>query len=250
MTPPPMTRARTTRSVDTRRRRLLFRATHRGTHENDLLVGGFVRAHLTALTDADLDALEAVLEMPDDELADWLTGRAADPGRGRTRPMLRRIRSALASPPAAGDERCRQGLGRAGGVGRASCWRAAAASSPAACCTSTRDDARMARLAEALAFFAPEAEILRFPAWDCLPYDRVSPNPALVSERIATLARLLEPADRPRIVLTTVNALVQRVPPRAAFAGASMELRSQRHRAAGEAGATSWRPTATAAPAR
>ena len=49
-----------------------------------------------------------------------------------------------------------------------------------------RDDARMARLAEALAFFAPEAEVLRFPAWDCLPYDRVSPNPALVSERIAT----------------------------------------------------------------
>src|SRR6201994_1261393 len=90
----------------------------------------------------------------------------------------------------------------------------------------TRDDARMARLAEALAFVMPEAEILRFPAWDCLPYDRVSPNPALVSERIATLARLLEKPTRPRIVLTTVNALVQRVPPRAAFAGASMELRT------------------------
>jgi transcription-repair coupling factor (superfamily II helicase) len=89
----------------------------------------------------------------------------------------------------------------------------------------TRDDARMARLAEALAFFAPEAEILRFPAWDCLPYDRVSPNPALVSERIATLARLLEKPDRPRIVLTTVNALVQRIPPRATFEGASMALK-------------------------
>ncbi len=88
----------------------------------------------------------------------------------------------------------------------------------------TRDDARMARLAEALAFVMPEAEILRFPAWDCLPYDRVSPNPALVSERIATLARLLEKPTGPRIVLTTVNALVQRVPPRSAFAGASMEL--------------------------
>jgi transcription-repair coupling factor (superfamily II helicase) len=87
-----------------------------------------------------------------------------------------------------------------------------------------RDDARMAQLAEALGFVMPEAEILRFPAWDCLPYDRVSPNPALVAERIATLARLLEPVARPRIVLTTVNALVQRVPPRAAFAGASLEL--------------------------
>jgi transcription-repair coupling factor (superfamily II helicase) len=88
----------------------------------------------------------------------------------------------------------------------------------------TRDDARMARLAEALAFVMPEAEVLRFPAWDCLPYDRVSPNPALVSERIATLARLLEKPTGPRIVLTTVNALVQRVPPRSAFAGASMDL--------------------------
>ncbi|HVZ10083.1 transcription-repair coupling factor [Rhodopila sp.] len=88
----------------------------------------------------------------------------------------------------------------------------------------TRDDARMARLAEALSFVMPEAEVLRFPAWDCLPYDRVSPNPAILSERIATLARLLEPSRKPRIVLTTVNALVQRIPPRAAFAGASTTL--------------------------
>ncbi len=88
-----------------------------------------------------------------------------------------------------------------------------------------RDDARMARLAEALAFVMPEAEILRFPAWDCLPYDRVSPNAALVSERIATLTRLLDKPTGPRFVLTTVNALVQRVPPRAAFAGARLDLR-------------------------
>ncbi len=90
----------------------------------------------------------------------------------------------------------------------------------------TRDDSRMARLSEALAFFAPEIEVLRFPAWDCLPYDRVSPNPEIVSERIATLARLLEPATRPRLVLTTVNALVQRVPPRPVFEGVSMVLRT------------------------
>jgi transcription-repair coupling factor (superfamily II helicase) len=87
-----------------------------------------------------------------------------------------------------------------------------------------RDDSRMARLAEALGFFAPDIEVLRFPAWDCLPYDRVSPNPEIVSERIATLTRLLEPARRPRIVATTVNALLQRVPPRALFAGATLRL--------------------------
>jgi transcription-repair coupling factor (superfamily II helicase) len=88
----------------------------------------------------------------------------------------------------------------------------------------TRDDARMARLAEALAFFAPEIEVLRFPAWDCLPYDRVSPNPILVSERITTLARLAEKPGQPRILLTTVNALVQLVPPRSAFRDASLVL--------------------------
>ena len=89
-----------------------------------------------------------------------------------------------------------------------------------------RDDQRVARLADALAFFAPQVTVLRFPAWDCLPYDRVSPNPELVSERVATLARLLEGGGKPFLVLTTVNALVQRVPPRTAFAGASMVLRA------------------------
>ena len=75
-------------------------------------------------------------------------------------------------------------------------------------------------MADALGFFAPDVEVLRFPAWDCLPYDRVSPNPEIVAERVATLTRLLEPAERPRIVLTTVNALVQKVPPRPAFQAA------------------------------
>ena len=87
-----------------------------------------------------------------------------------------------------------------------------------------RDDARMARMADALAFFAPEVEVIRFPAWDCLPYDRVSPNPQIVAERVAALTRLLEPASTPRILLTTVNALVQKVPPRTAFSGATMDI--------------------------
>jgi transcription-repair coupling factor (superfamily II helicase) len=87
-----------------------------------------------------------------------------------------------------------------------------------------RDDARMAALAEALALFAPGVEVLRFPAWDCLPYDRVSPASELVSERIATLAAVLESPSAPRIVLSTVNAVVQRVPPRHVFRGASMEI--------------------------
>ncbi|NMJ42399.1 transcription-repair coupling factor [Roseomonas sp. JC162] len=88
-----------------------------------------------------------------------------------------------------------------------------------------RDDARMARMAEAIGFFAPEVEVLRFPAWDCLPYDRVSPNPEIVAERVATLTRLLEQPTRPRILLTTVNALAQKVPPPETFRGATLHLK-------------------------
>ncbi len=53
-----------------------------------------------------------------------------------------------------------------------------------------RDDGRMARFTAALAFFHPRIEALTFPAWDCLPYDRVSPNSEILSRRIDTLTRL------------------------------------------------------------
>jgi transcription-repair coupling factor (superfamily II helicase) len=88
-----------------------------------------------------------------------------------------------------------------------------------------RDDGRMARFAAALAFFHPEIEALTFPAWDCLPYDRVSPNGEIVSRRIATLTCLVAAESAARIVLTTVNALVQRVPPRRIFDGRILTLR-------------------------
>jgi antitoxin CptB len=73
-----------------RRRRLLFRATHRGTHENDLMIGGFVRANLAAFGAEDLDALEVLLDLPDTDLADWLTGRRPIPDD--VSPMLCRVR--------------------------------------------------------------------------------------------------------------------------------------------------------------
>jgi antitoxin CptB len=78
-----------------RRRRLLFRATHRGTHENDLIIGGFVAQRIDTLTTADLDVLEEILELPDAALADWLTGRVPIPPENDS-PMLRRIRDAAA----------------------------------------------------------------------------------------------------------------------------------------------------------
>jgi len=79
--------------TDHRRRRILFRATHRGTYENDILVGAFVRARLDTFSEADLDALEEVMELPDALLADWLTGRQPIPADVDT-PMLRAIRAA------------------------------------------------------------------------------------------------------------------------------------------------------------
>jgi len=88
-----------------------------------------------------------------------------------------------------------------------------------------REDGRMARFAAALQFFHPQLTVLTFPAWDCLPYDRVSPNGEITSRRIDTLTRLAGNAEmRPLIVLTTVNALVQRVPPRQLFDGRVLTL--------------------------
>jgi transcription-repair coupling factor (superfamily II helicase) len=88
-----------------------------------------------------------------------------------------------------------------------------------------RDDGRMSRFGAALAFFHPDIEVLTFPAWDCLPYDRVSPNSEVTSRRIDTLTRLAARADTtPLVVLTTVNALVQRVPPKKLFDGRVLKL--------------------------
>ena len=84
-----------------------------------------------------------------------------------------------------------------------------------------RDDARMARLADALRFFAPSLEILSFPAWDCLPYDRVSPHRDIIARRIETLTTLAKGGFQ-GILLTTVNAITQRVPPAEAFDGRAL----------------------------
>lgn len=80
-------------TLDARRKRLLFRATHRGTHENDLLIGGFIAARIAVLTETELDALEEITELPDVDLAEWLTGRQPIPAESDS-PMLRRMKDA------------------------------------------------------------------------------------------------------------------------------------------------------------
>src|SRR6195952_516022 len=89
-----------------------------------------------------------------------------------------------------------------------------------------RDGPRMAQLARALAFFAPDLPVMQFPAWDCQPYDRVSPHGGILAQRLTTLARLslLKGSEKPLIVLTTVNAIVQRVPARDVVAAQALSV--------------------------
>ena len=87
-----------------------------------------------------------------------------------------------------------------------------------------RDGPRMATLARALTFFAPEIAVLEFPSWDCLPYDRVSPHAGVVAQRMTAMSRLarIKGHDRPSVLLTTVNAALQRVPAKAVVATQSL----------------------------
>lgn len=64
---------------DTRLKRLKFRAHHRGFKEADLLMGAFADQHLAQLDPAQVDRFEALLEAPDQDVYDWITGRAAPP---------------------------------------------------------------------------------------------------------------------------------------------------------------------------
>lgn len=89
-----------------------------------------------------------------------------------------------------------------------------------------RNDARLAQLETAIGIFAPDLDIVTLPAWDCLPYDRVSPNPEIAARRLDSLSILADrgasAAPGPLLVLTTVSALLQRVPARAVIRGGSI----------------------------
>ncbi len=77
-----------------------------------------------------------------------------------------------------------------------------------------RDDKRLAAMQAALAFFAPDIPVFIFPAWDCLPYDRASPNANVSAIRMATLAALTHGMPEKFILLTSLAAVTQRVPAR------------------------------------
>ena len=91
------------------------------------------------------------------------------------------------------------------------------------CAFVARDGTRATAFAEALTFFAPEIEVIRFPSWDCLPYDRIGPSAAVAAQRMSALSQLTQaPSGKtPRLLITQIPALVQRVPSRAVIARAS-----------------------------
>lgn len=78
-----------------------------------------------------------------------------------------------------------------------------------------RDDKRLEAVRAALAFFAPDMPVVVFPGWDCLPYDRVSPNADVSAARMAILAGLVHDMPPRYVLLTTLNAATQKVPARA-----------------------------------
>ena len=78
----------------------------------------------------------------------------------------------------------------------------------------SRDDKRLDAMRAALRFFAPDLPVVIFPGWDCLPYDRISPNADISAQRMATLAGLVHGMPKRFILLTTINAATQRLPAR------------------------------------
>lgn len=72
------------------------------------------------------------------------------------------------------------------------------------------DDTAMQAVADAAPFFAPDLVVHRFPAWDCLPYDRAGPSMRVSADRLATLSALQAPPKRGELILTTVAAITQR----------------------------------------
>jgi transcription-repair coupling factor (superfamily II helicase) len=73
------------------------------------------------------------------------------------------------------------------------------------------DDASMRSIAETAHFFAPELEVIEFPAWDCLPYDRASPALSVSAKRLSALFRLQAKRSGPQLIVTTINAVLQRM---------------------------------------
>lgn len=89
------------------------------------------------------------------------------------------------------------------------------------------DEVKAAKIKDALSVVDPDLEVLVFPAYDTVPYDRVSPRPDIVGARIDTLTKLIgaQNPKTPRLILTSASALMQRVPEKSFFTDTALEVR-------------------------
>ncbi|WP_279098545.1 transcription-repair coupling factor [Bartonella apis] len=90
-----------------------------------------------------------------------------------------------------------------------------------------RDGQKLDDLTHALSFIEPQMPVIQLPSWDCLPYDRVSPNTAISAKRMSALANIsaLFRNPHPAIILTTANAIMQKLPPHSMVEGQSITAR-------------------------
>lgn len=88
-----------------------------------------------------------------------------------------------------------------------------------------RDDRRMSAMAEAVRFFSPQTDVVEIPAWDCLPYDRVSPRSDIISRRIDALTRLIAPGKSSgRLIVTTIAGATMRLPEPKTYANVTLRI--------------------------
>ncbi len=189
-----MTGPETGGSSEARRKRLLFRAQRRGFKEVDIVFGTFAAAELDTLDETELDQFEALLDAPDQEVYAWLRGQTPAPAPVRHAAV--RADDGALQPQEPDMERLtyiarEQGrlavTGAPGGYDAYLAAEAARRSGGLVIFVAT-EELHAAAVADGVRFFAPDVTVLSFPAWDCLPYDRMSPKPDIESERLATLA--------------------------------------------------------------
>ena len=93
----------------------------------------------------------------------------------------------------------------------------------------SRNDVELKQVARGLLLFEPNAEVYSLPAWDCVPYDRLSPHGDITGERISTLSKLAsrDLSDKKVIILLTINSFLQKIPPKSFFSNASLFLKKR-----------------------
>ena len=201
----------------------------------DLILGQFADRNVETLSDPELDEFEALLGVDDRDLLQWVIGEAATPTEFDT-PLFRRVCDLSAGRSAMLKSLPKDTLTRRDvpmtlanvppGAEALLLADAAREGTPVAYIVS--DGQRIADLEQVLGFVAPDIPVLSLPAWDCLPYDRVSPSAEAAGRRLSAMSALIAYADNPHpaTVLVSVNAFLQKMPPRSVIGGLGFQARA------------------------